>query len=137
MQQLEKSITAVNNQKQKGRYNCRPLKNNDHNTEKGWNKTMKNNTLNYLIYDLQLSIIDVENIYQKSLKHFQGKQFSSYEKHSINLYFNHYINDENSIDLYNAICINSGRFTYETITEKAAMLYTLHLFETMVLYYEK
>lgn len=98
---------------------------------------MKKNTLNYLIYDLQLSITDVENIYQKSLKHFQEKHFSSYEKHSITLYFNHYINDENSTDLYNAICINSGRFTYETITEKAAMLYTLHLFETMVLYYEK
>ena len=94
---------------------------------------MKNNTLNYLIYDLQLPITDAENIYQKSLKHFQEKQFFSYEKHSINLYFNHYINDENSIDLYNAICINSGRFTYETMPEKAAMLYTLYLFESMVL----
>lgn len=94
---------------------------------------MKNNTLNYLLYELDLSITDAENIYQKALKHFQEKHFSASEKHSINLYFNHYINDKNSCDLFNAICINSGRFTYETITEKAAMLYTLGLFESMVL----
>lgn len=94
---------------------------------------MKNNTLNYLIYDLQLPITDAENIFQKSLKHFNEKQFSASEKHSINLYFNHYINDEISRDLYNAICIYSGKFNYETMPEKAAMLYTLGLFESMVL----
>ena len=100
--------------------------------KKGY-KTMKNNTLNYLLYELDLSITDAENIFQKSLKHFQEKQFSSYEKHSIDLYFNHYINDENSRDLYNAICIYSGKFNYKTMPEKAAMLYTLGLFESMVL----
>ena len=98
---------------------------------------MKNNTLNYIIYDLQLSITDAENIYQKSLKHFQKKEMSASEKHSINLYFNHYINDENSRDLYNAICIYSGKFNYETMPEKAAMLYTLYLFESMVLNNDK
>ena len=96
-------------------------------------KTMKNNTLNYLLYDLNLCVMDAVAIYNKSLVHFQKKEMSAGEKHSIDLYFNHYINDENSCDLFNAICINSGRFTYETITEKAAMLYTLGLFESMVL----
>lgn len=94
---------------------------------------MKNNTLNYLLYDLNLSITDAVTVYGKSLKHFNEKQFSASEKHSIDLYFNHYINDENSRDLYNAICIYSDKFNYETMPEKAAMLYTLGLFESMVL----
>lgn len=94
---------------------------------------MKNNTLNYLLYELNLSIADAMTIFKKSLKHFQEKQFSASEKHSINLYFNHYINDETSRDLYNAICIYSGKFNYKTMPEKAAMLYTLYLFESMVL----
>ncbi|MEE6208309.1 MAG: hypothetical protein VZR95_09685 [Alphaproteobacteria bacterium] len=98
---------------------------------------MKNNTLNYLLYDLDLSVMDAAMIYNKSLKHFNGKQFFASEKHSIELYFNHYINDENSRDLYNAICIYSGKFNYETMPEKAAMLYTLGLFESMVLNNDK
>ena len=98
---------------------------------------MKNNTLNYLLYELDLSVTDVVTVYSKSLKHFNEKQLSATEKHSIELYFNHYINDENSRDLYNAICIYSGKFNYETMPEKAAMLYTLYLFESMVLNNDK
>ena len=94
---------------------------------------MKNNTLNYLLYELNLSITDAVTIYNKSLAHFQKKEMSATEKHSIELYFNHYVSDENSRDLYNAICIYSGKFNYKTMPEKAAMLYTLGLFESMVL----
>ena len=102
--------------------------------EKGRKKKMKNNSLYYLIHDLDLSVMDAVNVYKKALQHFQGKQYSFTEKNDICIYFDLYTSEGNENKaLYDAICINTGIFKYETLPEKAAMLFTLGLFERMSL----
>lgn len=96
---------------------------------------MKKNSLHYLIHDLDLPVTDAVNVYKKALHHFQDKQYSFTEKNDICIYFDLYTSEGNENKaLYDAICINTGIFKYETLPERAAMLYTLGLFERMCLY---
>lgn len=96
---------------------------------------MKNNSLHFLIYDLNLPVTEAVNVYKKSLQHFQDKQYSFTESADIETYFSIYTDTENeNRALYDAICINTGIFNYDALPEKAAMLFTLGLFERMYLY---
>lgn len=96
---------------------------------------MKNNSLHYLIHDLDLSVMDAVNVYNKALQHFQDKQYSFTEKNDICIYFDLYTSEGNENKaLYDAICINTGEFNYDALPKKAAILFTLGLFERMSLY---
>jgi len=83
--------------------------------EKERNKTMKKNSLHYLIYDLDLSVLDAVNVYNKALQHFQDKQYSFTEKNDICIYFDLYTSEGNENKaLYDAICINTGIFKFDS-----------------------
>jgi len=98
-------------------------------------KKMKKNSLDYLLYDLDLSVLDAVDVYKKALQHFQDKQFSFTEKNDIYIYFDLYTSKGNENKaLYDAICINTGEFNYDALPKKAAMLFTLGLFERAFLY---